>query len=480
MSVMKVLYAASEAAPFIATGGLGDVAGSLPKALSQKYGDKIDIRVIIPLYQNITDRSGFEFAGKTTVPLAWRQQYCGVFKQKMNNVTYYFIDNEYYFKRNECYGHYDDGERFAFFSKAVLFILPMIDFVPDIILSNDWQTSLIPVYLKTKYASYSNYKNIRTVITIHNIEYQGIYDLNIAEDVFDIHGKEKSIIEYNGAINLLKGAMETSDIISTVSESYSREIMDDFYAHGLAKIISSNSHKLRGILNGIDTDFYNPETDSALFENFSSKDIKKKYLNKLNLQMLAGLPQDENIPVVAIISRLVKHKGFELIIHGIEEVLKEKVQFIILGKGDRGYELFFKSLQDRYHDKVAVRIDFNQDLARKIYAGSDFLLMPSISEPCGIAQMIASRYGTVPIVRETGGLKDSIRDCSLGSGNGFTFYEQNPRVLAETIKRGLKVYSEKKDWEKLVEAVMNVDFSWNASADKYFDMFQGLLTQGEK
>ena len=480
MSVTKILYAASEAAPFIATGGLGEVAGSLPKALSKKYMDEIDIRVILPLYQNITDRSGFEFVGKTTVPLAWRQQYCGVFKQKTDNVTYYFIDNEYYFKRSECYGHYDDGERFAFFSKAVLFVLPMIDFMPDIIHSNDWQTSLIPVYLKTKYASYHNYNKIKSIITIHNIEYQGIYDINIAEDVFDIHGREKLIIEFNGVINLLKGALETSDIISTVSESYSKEIFDDAIAHGLAPIIVRNASKVRGILNGIDTDFYNPETDDALFENYHSENIKNKYLNKLNLQSLAGLPQDESIPIIAIITRLVKHKGLELIIHGIEEVLKEKVQFVILGKGDRGYELYFSSLHDRYHDKVAVRIDFNSDLARKIYAGSDFLLMPSISEPCGIAQMIASRYGTVPIVRETGGLKDSIKDCSLGSGNGFTFYEQNPKTLSDTIKRALKVYSSKDDWEKLVEAVMKVDFSWNASASKYYDMFQSLLNQGEK
>ncbi|MGB4439501.1 MAG: glycogen/starch synthase, partial [Sedimentibacter sp.] len=397
MSVMKILYAASEAAPFIATGGLGEVAGSLPKALAEKYKNKIDIRVILPLYQGIYNRSDFEFIGKTSVPLAWRQQYCGVFKKKVNDVTYYFIDNEYYFNRSDCYGYFDDGERFAFFSKSILYILNMIDFMPDIIHTNDWQTSLVPIYLKTKYSSYPGYNSIKSIITIHNIEYQGVYDLNIAEDVFDLHGKEKSIIEYNGSINLLKGALETSDIISTVSESYSNEILDDYYAHGLAPIIRKNSFKLRGILNGIDTDFYNPENDDALFENYSKNNLKNKSVNKLNLQLMAGLPQDENIPVIGIISRLVKHKGFDLVIHGIEDVLKEKVQFIILGKGDHGYELYFKSLQDSYHEKVAARIDFNSDLARKIYAGSDFLLMPSISEPCGIAQMIASRYGTVPI-----------------------------------------------------------------------------------
>ena len=480
MSVMKVLYVASEAAPFIVTGGLGEVAGSLPKALAEKYNDEIDIRVILPLYKGISNRDNFEFVSKTSVPLGWRQQYCGIFKQKIGNVTYYFIDNEYYFKRNDCYGQFDDGERFAFFSKSILFILPIIDFMPDIIHVNDWQTSLVPIYLKTKYSSYPGYSNIKTITTIHNIEYQGIYDLNIAEDVFDLHGKEKSIVEYNGSINLLKGALETSDVISTVSESYAKEILDDYFAHGLASIIKKNEFKVQGILNGIDTGFYDPENDDALFENYSKDNLENKLLNKLNLQSLAGLPQDENIPVIGIISRLVKHKGFDLIIKGIEDVFKEKVQFVILGKGERGYELYLNSLQDRYPEKLAVRIDFNSGLARKIYAGSDFLLMPSISEPCGIAQMIASRYGTVPIVRETGGLKDSIHDCSLGSGNGFTFYEQEPQILADTIKRALNIYNSKEDWNKLVQAVMSTDFSWNASAEKYFHMFQSLLNQGEK
>lgn len=474
MNKMKVLFAASEAAPFITTGGLGEVAGSLPKALKEKYGNDIDIRIILPLYQSVYDRSGFEFIGKTTVPLAWRQQYCGVFKKEVNSVTYYFIDNEYYFKRNECYGHFDDGERFAFFSKAVLYILPMLNFLPDIIHSNDWQTALVPVYLKIIYSNYNDYRKIKTVFTIHNIEYQGTYDINIAEDVMGLYGAEKSIVEFNGTINLIKGALETCDIISTVSESYSKELLDDYYARGLASMINKNISKMRGILNGIDTDFYNPETDSSLFENYNIDNIQKKYVNKSNIQLMAGLPQDESIPVIAIISRLVQHKGFDLIINGIEEILKEKVQFLILGKGDRSYELRFKALQDAYHDKVSVRIDFNPDLARKLYAGADFLLMPSISEPCGIAQMIASRYGTVPIVRETGGLKDSIKDCSLGSGNGFTFYEQSPHALVCAVKRALRVYGDKENFKKLVEAVMSVDFSWEKSAEKYFEMYKNL------
>ncbi len=471
---MKILFAAPEAAPFIATGGLGEVAGSLPKAMKEKYKDTIDIRIILPLYQNIYDRTGFEFIGKTMVSLAWRKQYCGVFKKEVNGVTYYFIDNEYYFKRGECYGHFDDGERFGFFSKAVLSILSLIDFFPDIIHVNDWQTSLIPVYLQTDFSGYNNYGNIKTVLTIHNIEYQGMFDINMSEDVLGLYGDKKSIVEFNGSINFLKGAMETSDIISTVSESYSKEIFDDYYAHGLASVINRNASKVRGILNGIDTDYYNPATDNSLFENYSLDNIQGKYVNKSNLQLMTGLPQDESIPVIGIISRLVWHKGFDLIINGIEDILKEKVQFIILGKGDRNYELHFKALQDVYHDKIAVTIDFNTDLAKKLYAGADFILMPSISEPCGIAQMIASRYGTVPIVRETGGLKDSIKDCSLGEGNGFTFYEQSPKALTDTVKRALQVYANKEDFKKLVKAVMSVDFSWEKSAEKYYELYKNL------
>lgn len=474
MKKLKILYAASEAAPFITTGGLGEVAGSLPKAIKEKYGEKTDIRIIIPLYQEVANRHELEYIGNTTVNLAWRQLYCGIFKKESAGVIYYFIDNEYYFKRGECYGHFDDGERFAFFSKAVLHILPAIDFIPHIIHSNDWQTSLVPIYLRTKY-NYDEYKNIKTVFTIHNIEYQGKYDLNISEDVFELSGSEKSIIEYNGAINLLKGALEASDIISTVSESYAREISDDYYAHGLASIINRNSSKIRGILNGIDTDFYNPDTDDALFENYNLENVSPKYVNKRSLQSMAGLPQDDNVPVIAIISRLVKHKGFDLIINAMEEILREKIQIIILGKGDRNYELCFKSLQDKYHDKIAVRIDFNSDFARKMYAGADIFLMPSISEPCGIAQMISSRYGTVPIVRETGGLKDSIKDASLGTGNGFTFYEQTPENLINAVKRALAVYNNKVQWESLVKTVMSVDFSWGKSAEKYYDMYNNLL-----
>lgn len=473
---IKVLYAASEAAPFITTGGLGEVAGSLPRALKSKYGHDIDIRIILPLHHKIPEhmRNNLKLVTSTMVPLSWRRQYCGILSTVVDNVTYYFIDNEYYFKRNECYGHFDDGERFAFFCKAVLFTLPLIDFIPDIIHANDWQTALIPVYLSTKYGGYSPYSNIRTVMTIHNIEYQGVYDLKIAEDVFDLYDKEKGIVEYNGAINLMKGALETANVISTVSPSYAEEIFDDTNAHGLAPLIRKNSRKVIGIMNGIDTASYNPSTDAALFKNFDSASIEDKYENKTSLQRMMGLPCNPDVPVIAMTSRLVKHKGLNLVMDGIDEILRERVQFMLLGKGDRVYELFFKSLQERYHDKVSVRIDHNNDLSRKIYAGADMFIMPSISEPCGIAQMISSRYGTVPIVRETGGLKDSIKDCGLGEGNGFTFYEATSDALIRCVKRALGLYYDKLNWQNLIKCIMDKDFSWEHSGTEYMKMYRGL------
>ena len=428
------------------------------------------------MYQGIPNdvRFSFEFLGSIEIPLSWRKQYLGIFKKTENNVTYYFLDNEYYFKRNDCYGYYDDGERFSFFSKAILHALPVINFIPDIIHANDWQTALVPVYLKTKFLNNSEYRNIKTIITIHNIEYQGKYDLSITEDVFELYGEEKNIVEYNNNINLLKGAIVSSDIVSTVSKSYSEEILDDFYAHGLAEIIKQNYSKMRGILNGIDTCLYNPETDSSLFKNYNSNSLKNKNYNKVNLQGMLSLPQNADIPVISVITRLVYHKGLDLIVNVIEEILKEKVQFILLGKGDRNYELYFKSLRERYHDKVSVKIDFNPDIARKIYSGSDFLLMPSISEPCGIAQMIASRYGTVPIVREVGGLKDSIHDARLGNGNGFTFSGQTSSAMIDAIKCGLFVYKNKEDWQNLVKSIMSVDFSWSRSACEYRNIYLSL------
>ncbi len=469
---MKILFAASEGLPFVQTGGLGDVIGALPKSLA-KVNPGFDIRVVLPLYESI-DRSGFEFLCYIYVPLAWRNQYCGIFRKVQDGVTYYFIDNEYYFKRSGCYGHYDDGERFAFFSKAVLEILPAVDFYPDIIHAHDWQCALVPIYLKTVFSENDNYKNIKTVFTIHNIEYQGKYDPAILGDIFGLADFDAHIVDYDGCINLMKGALECADIISTVSPTYAEEIKNPYYSHGLTPIILKNSYKLKGILNGIDINFYNPSIDNDIFTTYNINSIDKKVENKKELQKMLGLPSGANIPMIAIISRLVSHKGIDIVAEAAENLLCNDIQLVVLGKGDRNYEMFFENLQRRYPDKVVAYIAFEPTIAKKIYAAADMFLMPSKSEPCGLAQMICSRYGTVPIVRETGGLKDSIHDCTLGAGNGFTFIDYTADNISGAVNRALNLYYDKKNWNNLVAEVMNTDFSWNNSAAEYIRMYQSL------
>ena len=471
----KILYVASEGVPFIATGGMGEVIGALPRALEDE--SSLEVRVVMPLYQQISEQhmEQLTYLGYTYIPLSWRNQYCGVFKAEANGVTYYFIDNEYYFKRADCYGHYDDGERFAFFCKAVLSILPMIDFWPDIIHCHDWQSALVPVYLRTIFAQNDRYQNIRSIFTIHNIEYQGKYDLAILSDVFDLPPYDACFVEYDGCINLMKGAIECADIVSTVSPTYAQEIFSPFYSHGLTPIIERNSDKITGILNGIDTNFYNPAIDKALFKPYNVDSMEDKYENKAKLQEMVGLPVDKTIPVIAVISRLVSHKGIDLVAGAAEELLHQNIQLIILGKGDQGYEDYFRNLQYRHQDKVVAWIEYNPEVSRKIYAGADIFLMPSKSEPCGLAQMIASRYGTVPVVRETGGLKDSIRDCTLGEGNGFTFVDYSAYNVVNAVGRALALYYDKKNWNNLMREVMNVDFSWNNSAKEYLKLYDRLL-----
>jgi len=470
MENKKILFAASEGVPFIATGGLGEVIGALPQAIMNESG--MDVRVVMPLYQAISDKYKLEYIGYTYVSLAWRNQYCGIYRSIIGSVTYYFIDNEYYFKRPICYGHYDDGERFAYFCKAVLDILPVIDFVPDIIHANDWQTALVSIYLKALYNE--KYNGIKSIFTIHNIEYQGKYDARILSDVFALPPHYKDIVDYDGCINLMKGAVQCADVVSTVSPTYAKEILSPFYSHGLSPIIERNAGKIRGILNGIDVGLYNPDTDNAIFKKFNTNCLENKTENKLKLQKMLKLPVSADIPMIAIISRLVSHKGMDIITEAAEEILTQNVQLAVLGTGEKEYELFFEYLQERYPDKAAARIEFNSDLSRKIYAAADIFLMPSKSEPCGLAQMIASRYGAVPIVRETGGLKDSIHDCSLGEGNGFTFADYTSYNVVSAVNRALDLYKNKENWNNLVMEIMKVDFSWNNSAKDYIKMYEGL------
>ncbi len=472
---MKVLYAASEALPFIASGGLADVAGSLPQALRKRL---VGCRVVMPLYDNIKQelKDTMKFITNISVPVAWRRQYCGIFEAKAGGVIYYLIDNQYYFKRDSLYGFYDDAERFAFFSRAILEILPHIDFKPDIIHCNDWQTALTPVYYSTMYAQKPGYENIKTVFTIHNIQYQGVYGEELMDNVVGIDHANKNLLEYDGTVNLMKGAIETANAITTVSPSYAKEILDPWYSHGLDPILRERSFKLRGILNGIDVINYDPETDKDIFKNYTSDNIRGKYVNKRELQKLLGLPEKKDTPVMGMVTRLVSHKGLDLCKAVLDELLATTdIQLAVLGSGDYQYEEFFRNLAARYPDQVGLCLGFIPDLARKIYAGADLFLMPSKSEPCGLSQMVALRYGTIPIVRETGGLRDSVTDSGDNEGNGFVFSSYNAHDMLHAIKRAVAGYSDKEGWQILVKRAMDSDNSWGKSANEYIKMYKEVL-----
>ena len=476
MEMMKILYAASEARPFIASGGLADVAGSLPGALCEAGAD---CRVILPLYSGIPGelKAQMEFLTCFTVNLAWRRLYCGVFSAKVGNVTYYFVDNEYYFKRDGIYGFYDDAERFAFFSKAVLDVIGAVGFKPDVINCNDWQTALVPVYYHLYYQQYEGYDNIKTVFTIHNIQYQGKYGKEILENVLGISDQNASVLEYDDCVNFMKGAIQTASRVTTVSPSYAQEILDPWFAYGMDRILKQEQWKLSGILNGIDTTLYNPAKDPAIFEEFDAKHLAKKEENMKKLLESLGLPYHPEKPLIGMVTRLTGHKGVDLVRYIFDAMMEYRdIQMVILGSGEREYEDFFREMQARYPQNVCSIIGFFADRAKQIYAGCDMFLMPSQSEPCGLAQMVALRYGTIPIVRETGGLKDSIQDYGEGDGNGFTFQTYNAHDMKGAVDRAKGLYyGDKKGWAALVKHAMACDFSWKSSAQKYLEVYQSVL-----
>jgi len=473
-TTIKILYTVSEAVPYLATGGMGQVAGALTAALKKLHPRKYDIRVVMPLYEAFREQyeNEFSFVGETTVQLAWRNQYCGVFEHKHGNVTYYFIDNRHYFDRDNTYGYDDDGERFAFFSKAVFSVMELVGYTPDVVHAHDWQSALVPIYAKTRFSEV--YPDMKTVFTIHNLEYQGKFGNEILTDVFDLSGDEAQLVEFDGCINLIKGAIVCSDKLTTVSPSYAREIQNGG-GFGLDVILRENSYKLSGIINGIDYSIYNPETDQVLEKNYTMDTLNGKVSNKMKLQSLFGLPVSPRTMLICVVSRLVSHKGMDLITYRMNEMLDLDVQFLLLGTGDHAYELFFTEKAVSRPDKMAVNLAFNPELAAMVYAGADVVLMPSQSEPCGLVQMIACRYGTIPIVRKVGGLGDTIRDCRAGDGNGFVFDEYNADLLLDTIVQALDLYKyREEDWKNLMKQAMGSDFSWDVSAKAYGKIYEEL------
>ena len=475
----KILFVGAEAMPFAATGGLGDVMGSLPAALA---AEGADVRVMMPLYGQVSDewRAQMKEEAVFTVYLSWRKLYCGVKSLQKDGVTYYFIDNEYYFKRDTLYGQYDDGERYAYFSMAALEALGHLDFYPDVLHAHDWQTALCPVYLDCVFRSRPGYGDIKTVFTIHNIEYQGKYSFSILEDVFSLGQGEKNRMEWDNCINLMKGAIVTANKVSTVSPRYAEEICTAEYSHGLSPILCENRYKLCGILNGIDYVYYDPSKDKLEgFVNFGPRSFAKKVGNKLALQEELGLPVREDVPLLSVISRLVAHKGLDIVAAMIERLLSERdVQLVILGKGDERFEQFFTKLERQYPSKVRTLLRYDRDLAKRIYAATDIFLMPSKSEPCGLSQMIASRYGAIPVVRETGGLYDSIKpyweENGKIHGNGFTFAGYNAEELLDRCVAAVDLWNDGERRDKLISKIMRTDFSWGQSAQGYMQMYSDL------
>lgn len=475
---MKVLYAASEAVPFCKTGGLADVAGSLPPALAAQG---VETAVILPLYRRVKER----FADQLTflcydyVDLAWRHAYCGLFSLKKDGVTWYFLDNEQYFGRPDLYGCADDGERFGFFSRAVVKMLDHLDFWPDVIHCNDWQTALIPIYLKDDGVREERYRSVRTVLTIHNIEYQGRYDPYCLGGLFglDRGWVDDGTLLLDGDLNLLKGAILTADAVNAVSPTYAQELKNPYFAHRMEGILTQCGYKLSGVLNGIDMKLYDPAADPRIAANYTAENISGKAADKAELQKALGLRPEPETPIIAMVSRLVTHKGLDLIREVMGDIMELPVQFVLLGSGDAAYEDFFRHAAERWPERMAIRLGYDEALSMAIYAGADLFLMPSRSEPCGLSQMIAMRYGTVPIVRETGGLKDTVQpyEAWRDAGTGFTFANYSSADMLHVLREAVYLYKDYPDaFARLRRRAMERDFSWNRSAGDYLKIYAAV------
>lgn len=475
---MNVLFAASECVPFVKTGGLGDVIGALPKALKEK---DVNVSVILPKYEDLPFKykQQMSFITNIDVPVGWRTQYCGIERITLEGIHYYFLDNEYYFKRYGSYGFFDDGERFAFFSRAVLEALPHLVDQPEIIHCHDWQTGPISVLLKAHYKKHPFYRDIQTVFTIHNLRYQGVYPKSVLSDLLDLSELYFHIdgLEFHGNVSYLKAGLAYSDRLTTVSPTYASEIQLPHYGEQLDGFLRKRNGDLQGIINGIDDMEYNPSTDPSLF--FTYRDWEGKAENKLKLQESLSLTINKEIPIISMVTRMVEQKGMDLVLHVFHEIVKNGVQFILLGTGEERYEQAFKELAAQYPSNVSFQNYFDEALARKIYGGSDLFLMPSQFEPCGIGQLIALRYGTLPIVREIGGLKDTVIPVNefTNEGYGFSFCHYNAHDMLYTIERAIWFYRfQPNKWNSLVEKAMKLDFSWDVSSEEYKKLYEELHT----
>lgn len=478
----KILFVASEAVPFIKTGGLADVVGSLPKCIDKRY---FDVRVIMPKYVCIKQqwKDIMEYKTHFYMDYHWKKEYVGIFEAVVEGVTYYFIDNETMFNGMKPYSDnaYEDIVKFAFFSKAALSILPVIDFKPDVVHCHDWQTGLIPVYLKERFQGGEFYQNIKTVMTIHNLKFQGKWDVKTIEEITGLpqYFFTPDKLEAYKDANLLKGGLVYADAITTVSDTYAEEIKTDFYGEGLNGLLQARSKDLRGIVNGIDYEEYNPENDQLIANRYNAVNFRKeKIKNKRALQAELGLEQNDKKFMIGLVSRLTDQKGLDLVSYVMDELCMDDIQIVVLGTGSEKYENMFRHFDWKYNGKVSANIYYSEEVSHKIYAACDAFLMPSLFEPCGLSQLMSLRYGTVPIVRETGGLKDTVEPYNEyeSTGTGFSFTNYNAHEMMAAIRYAEKVYYEKKrEWNKIIDRAMAADFSWNVSAAKYQEMYDWLI-----
>ncbi len=480
---MKVLFVSTEVQPFIKTGGLADVAFALPKAL-RSLG--VDVRIVMPKYGDIPQ----DFSTKMIhlanygVAVGWRNQYCGLEYLMYEDLPVYFIDNEYYFKRPGCYGYYDDGERFAYFCRAIMeSVRYMEDFVPDVLHCNDWHTGMIPVYLREIYFDRPEFRNAHSVFTIHNLKYQGVFSPAILEDLLGLNMSYyvEDKLKFRDGVSFMKGGIVFSDRVTTVSRTYAKEILEPYFGEGLDGLLREKADKLSGITNGIDTSLYDPKTDKNIYVNYTSRSVGKKAENKSALQQEMGLPVNPDVPLVGMVTRLVRQKGLDLVTCVMEEILKMDLQFVLLGTGDNDYQDFFEYYNTAYPGKIAAYIGFDNVLASRIYAGSDLFLMPSLFEPCGISQMISMRYGTIPVVRETGGLKDTVQPYNefTEEGNGFSFANFNAHEMLDILRYAILQYYNKPAWKKLVANAMKTSNDWKDQAGKYVALYNSMLEANE-
>ena len=477
---MRVLFVASEGVPFVKTGGLGDVIGSLPKEL-QKQG--LEVAVIMPKYGGISQhlQEQMTTVKRLAVPLSWRQQYCGLQRLVYQDVIFYFIDNQEYFNRPGYYGYQDDGERFAFFCQGVLASLPHLDFKPQILHCHDWHTAMISVLWHAQYRWQPYYRDLATVFTIHNLKYQGIFPKEILGELLGLNVEyfSNNSLEFFGMANFMKGALVYSDAVTTVSRTYAQEIQNPYYGEKLDGLLRYRRDALVGIVNGIDYQEFDPSSDERIFAPFTKADLAGKAENKRQLQAQLNLPIRAEVPLLAIISRLVDQKGLDLVQGVFHQLLGEDIQLVILGTGDREYQVFFSHMASQYPTQLSANIYYNEELAHRIYAGVDMFLMPSRFEPCGLGQLIALRYGTIPIVRETGGLVDTIAPYNeyTDEGFGFSFSNYNAHDMLYTINRAISFYRQQSIWRSMVIRAMEQDFSWQQSAGSYRNLYQQIIQQ---